>query len=380
MRKVKLLKRSLPAAALGVTAALALATPALAATIAPYTVSVGGSWSDSWTATAQSGAAAAVSVPPNTAFTPTGYLTVAVPPLPTGYSYDGSWALSNPGLLSNVWCGVGAPNNGQPTFTIPPTGGTITEPLSAIWGTMPPQTSTPGACVIRVAPPITLNAQGYESSQREPAFEVSLPVSVAQPVSPSPTPSPSPSPTPKPVTPQPTPSAKPTPSPTPKPSPSPTKTPLVLPILSIVGVPTHIASNTSVGFVVKLVTKFGQPVPNTPIIVEVEGPGHLEAASSTTNQQGEMRDVLTAGPVGGTVHVFAVGGEVHATTQTTVTGPKTSPSSVTRTAQKTPPARHSHGARAQSPSPFPWWLILVLIGAVALVVLIIIRRRRGERS
>ena len=173
--------------------------PALAATNPlTYTVSVSGSWSGSWTVTPTHGgytseSAPSIDVPANKAYTAHGDLVVTIPALPSGYQYYGSWSMSNPGMLSNAWCGNGA-NYVDPVFAIPASGGTITEPLSKIWGTMPATSSGVAPCDIAIQPPVIASASGSEKSQFN-TLDLALGVHVVQP-KPKPSPSKSASPSP----------------------------------------------------------------------------------------------------------------------------------------------------------------------------------------
>ena len=170
-----------------------------------YTVAVNGSWSGSWSVTQTYGSgggytsksAPAVNVPADTAYTAHGDLVVKIPALPSGYQYYGSWSMSNPGMLSNAWCGNGA-NYVNPVFAIPASGGTITEPLSKIWGTMPATSSGVAPCDIAIQPPVIASASGSEKAQFN-TLDLALGVNVVQPKpSPSPSKSKSVSPSPSP--------------------------------------------------------------------------------------------------------------------------------------------------------------------------------------
>ena len=201
----------------GVVALSLLSDPVVmaASTPAPYTVTVSGSWSASFSSSLvahnNSGEnAPPVEIPAGKAFTPTGTVTITIPAVPVGDSYDGgSWSFSAPGLLTNAWCPTVLK-----TWKIPASGGTITEPTADLFGTMPASSNTPSPCVIGVQAPTLLNKSGYTASTQIPIFYLGLPVKILEPT-PKPTPTPSPSPTPTP-----TPSSSPTPTPTSSPTPT----------------------------------------------------------------------------------------------------------------------------------------------------------------
>ena len=174
----------------------ALAATQSASTPLTYTVSVSGSWSGSWTVVPTSGgytskSAPSIDVPANHAYTAHGDLVVTIPALPSGYQYYGSWSMSNPGMLSNAWCGNGA-NYSNPTFAIPASGGTITEPLSQIWGTMPATSSGVAPCDIAISPPVVANSTTGSEKLQFNTLDLALGVHVVKP-KPKPSPSPSPS-------------------------------------------------------------------------------------------------------------------------------------------------------------------------------------------
>ena len=365
-----------------------VSAPAFAATAPTYTVSVNGSWSGSWSATAQDGGAAPVTVPANQSFTPTGNLTVTVPPLPSGDSYDGSWALYNPPGYSNTWCGIHAPNHGEPTFSIPANGGTFSEPLSVIWGTMPPETSTPAACVIEVSPPVLLGPSGTVASQPLPNFDLSLPVKVKPAPSPSPTPSPSATSTP------PASSASPTPTTSTPPStsarvPSGVSSPsavAALPVMAFKGLPQQVRDGQVVPFTVVLDTPSGQPVNGKSVLGSVSG-GKLAATTGMTDSQGVMSDQVTVTVNQGTVNFFAVGAKVHAVAKVPVIknpkgrkvirggGTMTGHPGVHPRIPKASPHAGSHRV-----SPMLWGFLLILLLVAALLAWVWLRRRQVQRK